>query len=129
MNQRLYSELSDSEKEELYNQYKDKKTKKLNICLVVYIILLISSIIGYFVINNNRIKDVKDIDLIEDYTNTYIQLFFLLCAFWSLCSIIINFGKRRVLKTKSKNTKEFGKYLSKRNIFLDKEDNQSDKSI
>ena len=127
MNQIKYSELSEEERNNLFIQYKKERKKKLNISLVIYTIIFASVISAIIIFYNNWKADYIVEDMVVDYVHYLVVLGIVLLSFFYVISLILNIFKRVSLK--KEYTVQFQKYLFKKNIILDKVDNQNNKSI
>ena len=127
MNQKKYSELSDTERNDLFNKYKKQRKKGLNIRLIIYSLLLAvvtTLVLTYY---NTWKKDYKVDDLVMDYVGYLITLCIVIVIIIFVIIIVVNILKRRNIN--KVYTVTFQKYLFKNNIILDKVDNQENKGI
>lgn len=127
MEQKKYSELSEEERNILFNQYKKNKKKKSNIRLVIYTIIfgaILYAIISYY---NNWKSDYVVEDIVTDYVHYLVVLGIVFTVLIYIVAIIVNIYKRIGLN--KVYTAGFQNYLFKKNIILDKVDNQNNKSI
>ena len=127
MNQTKYSELSEEERNALFNQYKKDKKKKLNLVLIIYTIIFITFLAIILLFYNNWKIDYKVEDMVKDYVRYLVVLGIVLMSIIYIITLIVNIYKRS--KLNNKNTVAFNNYLFKKNIILDMVDNQNNKSI
>ena len=122
-----YSELSEEERNDLFIQYKKKAKKKLNISLIIYFII-VAITITVLVIAYNKFKTEYVVeDMITEYIKNYVVVGIVLVAIFFLIVLIINMFKRRGLK--KVYSLGFQRFLYKKNIMLDSNNNQNNKSI
>lgn len=126
-NIRNYSELNEEEQKELFNQYQKRARRKLNVSLFIYSLVVIVTIIVLLITYDNFISGYVVNDMISDYVKNYIIAGIVLVVIFYIIVLIINIVKRRGLK--KVYTMGFQKYLYKKNIMLDSNNNQNNKSI
>lgn len=124
---RNYSELNEEEQNDLFKQYKKKTKKKLNISLFIYLIVVAITITILVIAYNNFKKDYIVDDIITNYIKNYIVIGIVLVAIFFVIVLIINMFKRRGLK--KVYSLGFQRFLYKKNIMLDSNNNQNNKSI
>lgn len=126
MNQKNYSELSEREKNDLFNQFKKKSRRKSNILLIIYILIFIGTIVSIMVFYNNWKSDYIVDDLVSNYIKHFFIVGIVLSSIVFIIVVLLNIIKRK--KLKKIYTREFQLFLIKRNIILDNNSNQN-KSI
>ena len=122
-----YSELSEEEQKDLFNQYQKRTKRKLNISLFIYSLVAIVTIIVLLIAYDNFISSYVIKDMISDYIKYCIITGIVLVVIFFIIVLIINIVKRKGLK--KVYTMGFQKYLYKKNILLDSNSNQNNKSI